>query len=400
MVEIINYPHLQLAKERAQVLHKGEYDAVLLVYDVANRDTFEAATNMRREIPARVHRRRSSATRPKPVKQGHNEPIVALVGNKCDFDAEYASVELGLDGPILEKVAEIQQAEIDEREQIHPLYRESRFYDDLPLSPRSLNFFSAEPLADSRRSVMSADNVRASVLSTRRSVKTLPEGKERSLSSLQRPASKTTVIEKWIETGNPSVEEKDEDCEDLTHADTGDTESTTAAKRQVSRLEGEAATQRLQLSVPFFETSAKTGENVEELFEAVIRGVLKDMGIDVAQESPNSEAEKRCRRKHGPREKKQSIRIETRIPIVHDMSEPGATPASAVDSIFSGAQPSEVSSPLTPMEAIRLEEVRPVDLPAEPIPTQQRGRRESVMRRVRSLFFRKPEPVNMADAAA
>ncbi len=137
---------------------------------------------------------------------------MALVGNKSDFDAEYASVELGLDGPLLEKEAEIQEADVEERSLVHPLFRESRFFDELnirdePLSPRSVREFAAkgkEIGADGRRSVVSADNdLRRSILSLQRSVRTVPVGKEKR--SFPNAPDKTAIIETWLQTGNPAA---------------------------------------------------------------------------------------------------------------------------------------------------------------------------------------------------
>lgn len=51
-------------------------------------------------------------------------------------------------------------------------------------------------------------------------------------------------------------------------------------QREVSVREGETLARRLLLPVPFHETSARTGENVDEAFEAVIRAVLKSQGRD------------------------------------------------------------------------------------------------------------------------
>jgi GTPase SAR1 family protein len=413
LVELINYPKLQLARERMSVFAKGEYDAVLLVYDVANRESFEAASDMYREIPRKNggHQRRGSFSKTSKHQQSRAaaRTVVALVGNKSDFDIEYASVELGLDGPLMEKVAEIQEADMREQELMHPLFRESRFYDDMPsFSPRSLGGFSGgrdrDP-SDARRSVMSADvpNQRTSILSSQRSVRTLPEGRERQLPALRKKASKTDktdAIEKWIETGSPTVEEAPEEAEDLTQVDTQDTDSTTAAKRQVSRLEGEVASQRLQLDIPFFETSAKTGENVEELFEAVVRGVLKEKGIVVDLESQTQP----CKRKHG-RGRKHEIKLETKIPATFNAAAAGPmtpemTPASAIDSIFSltsglSTQPSPVEErkpDLGGTQAARGGENSQDVVPNLVAAGQSGARRERVMRRVRSLFLRRLEP--------
>jgi hypothetical protein len=329
LVEVINYPALQFAKERAHIYAKGEYDAVMLVYDVGNRQSFEEVVDLQAEIPMgrglsswrRTRRKSGSVRRTRSSIFGGGsgeanessrragEPVVALVGNKSDFDAEYASVDL-------EKEAAREEAHVEERSLVHPLYRESRIYDDPPLSPRSArsmpspNIFGygndrvgtiPEPLGASlegdalvRRSTTSADaallrgaDARASILlSAKRSVRTVQEGKERALPRLpmREPAGTTEAIENWIETGSPTVATMAAKYEAATVEDGEDgvtrvdslqaSEATSASRRQVSRLEGELLARTLLLGVPFFEASAKTGENVEELFEAVIREVL------------------------------------------------------------------------------------------------------------------------------
>jgi len=101
-------------------------------------------------------------------------------------------------------------------------------------------------------------------------------------------ADKAGAIERWLQTGSPSAEDgapstahKEEDCTHVGSNGTGSTAGPGAAKRQVSRAEGEMLVRKLLLHVPYFETSAKTGENVEELFEAVVRAVLQETGRGV-----------------------------------------------------------------------------------------------------------------------
>ncbi len=147
-MEVINNPTLQQERARAQVLGKGEYDAVMLVYDVASRESFDAVRALHAEIPIcrrrNNHRRAASGARSSghgwfggaaasdaAGATGSGEIVVALVGNKSDFDAEYASVSLGLDGSLVDKEAEIQEADLEERSLVHPLFRESRFFDEL-----------------------------------------------------------------------------------------------------------------------------------------------------------------------------------------------------------------------------------------------------------------------------
>lgn len=458
LVELTNYPALQRAKTRAAVLAGGDYDAVLLVYDVGSRASLEAVRPLHAEIPLHHHhhrsgghhrrrgsglsRRRSSlwlgagnlpagdgGQQQQQQQQGgsslggshHNgygvsvttggvfgggETVVALVGNKADVDAEYdppsphhchcrargADPGPGPGGPncgcatppeedeqllLEEKRGALQEADVEQRGLLHPLYRGSQVLEEggsgdgagdeneerkkegrarrrrdalmllglLPgagprrdglvdataplLSPVSLGGRGSSRrrfpgvVADipeerwpgmrnstgnvaGRRSVMSADHElllggqqqRMSTLS-RRSVRSVQEGRERVLPRMPARAPKTEAIERWIRTGSPAGEDEPAEDEDgeVTRAHSLDSEATTACKRQVSRLEGEMLSRSLTLNVPFFETSAKTGQNVEEAFEAIVREVLREMGREVGP----AEYDK-CRRKHGQRE--------------------------------------------------------------------------------------------------
>jgi hypothetical protein len=435
MVELINYPGLNHPKERQLALLKNEYDAILLVYDVGNRQSFEAAQALYNDIPSR-NRRRASMSRSRPgwrgggnvngsnnshaspsssssssssSRQGRNGPVVALVGNKSDFDEDYVSIELGLDGPIMEKEMEIQVAEVDERNLVHPLFRESRVYDDPPFSPRSFSYGARDLMAEARRSVVSADMPysRTSVLSRQRSIQTAPVGRERPLPRLLRQASKNDVVEQWLETGSPTVEDTPvvDEIENETQIGSNDSESTTAAKRQVSRLEGEVMAQRLQLLVPFFETSAKTGDNVEELFESVIRLALREKGVDVdAEANTNARLGKNCKQRHGLK------RLETRRSPGQDGVSPTSTLASS-----EGISPIQIKI-TNSNNSVSIEDFLLNPPPAvsqrddersgrhktleEGVPTQKRVRRESVMRRVKSLFFKKPVTLAVTDISA
>lgn len=179
-----------------------------------------------------------------------------------------------------------------------------------------------------RRSAVSADhhlssntNNRASILS-KRSVRTMQEG-SKPLVLTKLP--KSEAVENWIRTGSPTTAEhpdpdpEDDESRGTTDDDDGapgaqrtddrnrdrsySTTTTTAApqRRQVSRLEGEMLARTLLAGgggggggVPFYETSAKTGEGVEEMFEAVVRAVLRRRGVALPDEIAISAA---CRRK-------------------------------------------------------------------------------------------------------
>ncbi|OIW28304.1 hypothetical protein CONLIGDRAFT_372136 [Coniochaeta ligniaria NRRL 30616] len=438
LVELTNHPALQLDSVRAAVLGGGEYDAVVLVYDVGSRGSFDAVAGLAGEVVGvfgrgggkggrgKLKRRRSGVAGVTPMsfhksgqKRGYGEPVVALVGNKADFDAEYASVDVGFE----DKRAALEEVGVEERGLVHPLYRESQLYrgDDevdggdggigvaigLPelrsmiaakrgtarrgadaastrplLSPYSGRSFAWDgavqgerspgaggnmseveewPLTrkmgenkdiksdqqdveqvfskfnpstttrthtrsanlDSvvRRSAMSADhhllssNNRTSILS-KRSVRTMQEG-SKPLVLAKLP--KSEAVENWIRTGSPTTAEHPDDesrslnndgdpddgnehhdrTRDSIDGRLGRSYSTTttaaAPRRQVSRLEGEMLARTLVLGVPFYETSAKTGENVEDVFEAVVRAVLGGRGALPDESAVLAE----CRRKHG-----------------------------------------------------------------------------------------------------
>jgi len=491
---LTNYPALQLPRVRAQTYYKGEYDAVLLVYDVGNRDSFEAVRDLHAEIPIQrrrghhrrkgshgLGRRRSSlwlsgggggggggsggvntnaaagdgaaVHRSSSSSVGYNgngvfgsgETVVGLVGNKSDVDAEYGVVTS--EGVLLmeEKRGVLQEADVEERSLLHPLYRASQIFmagadgdgdgdgDDekklllrlLPgsdggrrdgvvsplLSPRSLrSTFPGIPegregavarsggrerysMGGVKRSIMSADQdlggQRISMLS-RRSVRSVQEGKERVLPRLPTRAPKTEAIERWIRTGSPTVEDSadaaDEeeaaaiDPEELTRADTLDSEETTASKRQVSRLEGELLSRSLLLNVPFFETSAKTGENVEEAFECIVREVLREMGREVGV----AEYEK-CLRKHGQKNHKKGAR------------KTAPEPAEERGEIWPTAVVSEPTQPTEPGKIAVDTAIDDVTLGVEdesPVSaTSQKRRRGSMLERLRMVFAKKPAVV-------
>ncbi|KAK0715271.1 hypothetical protein B0H67DRAFT_237697 [Lasiosphaeris hirsuta] len=229
----------------------------------------------------------------------------------------------------------MQAAEVEERGLVHPLFRESRVLGegDMPMSPRSARsvpvgrsvFERGGGEGDIRRSrsVVSEGGVhrpgqRVSVFSVakRGSLNLVPEeetheesregeeeeeeGEEgpewppglqqrrrqrlRRVSNLPPtpPEPTAKAIEKWLEIDIADLrpERTDDDPlyldEERTHVGSHDSESTEAAKRQVSRFEGEMLARSLLLNVPFFETSAKTGENVDEVFEAILREVLQE----------------------------------------------------------------------------------------------------------------------------
>lgn len=501
LVELTNHPALDHPNVRAQSHYRGDYDAVLLVYDVGNRDSFEAVRDLHAEIPLRRrrnhYRRRSShsglgrkrsslwlggggggsssnanvasggnnvATGDRASIQrssssagyngggtfGGGETVVGLIGNKSDVDSEYGLITP--EGILLmeEKRGALQEADVEERSLLHPLYRESQMLmagadgdgDDekrlllrlLPgsdaggwggrdgvisplMSPRSLRTFPGIPegrqgavarsrvrerfsMGGVRRSIMSADQdlggQRISMLS-RRSVRSVQEGKERVLPKMPTRARRTEAIEKWIQTGSPTVGDSaaaaaaDEeavviDPEELTHADTIDSEATTASKRQVSRLEGELLARALLLNVPFFEASAKTGDNVEEAFESIIREVLREMGREVGVVEHG-----KCKRKHGHKPtKKKEVKKPVEPPAEgrEDVwPESNASPAAAAPSPALAPTP----APERPTLDTTIDEViLSVDGESPVSASSQKRRRGSMLERLRMVFTKKP----------
>ncbi|KAL1872765.1 hypothetical protein VTK73DRAFT_1371 [Phialemonium thermophilum] len=183
-----------------------------------------------------------------------------------------------------------------------------------------------EGLDAARHSVLSADHgltgQRTSVLS-RRSVRSMQEGREKHMprmpitlrnNSNATTTTKTDAIESWLRTGSPTTAtgnkeraQKDRTNESATnrrgekeHEEGSEVTTAAACGRQVAPAEGEALARSLLLNVPFLETSAKTGENVEEAFGALVCAVLRETGRAVVTRGTLDEVEiKKCRKKHG-----------------------------------------------------------------------------------------------------
>lgn len=418
LVEVINYPALQSAKVRSHVLAKGGYDAVLLVYDVGNRKTFETIMDLHSEIPlGRRWRRGSHSIAASRTKRGlfrrgsventanlysGGETVVALVGNKADFDADYASIELGLDGPLSEKMAVLEEVDLEERSLVHPLFRESRLYDEMSsptallpaISPGAQTFHGRstyrQDISDVRRSVLSADHIldsRLSILSLQRSVRTVPArtGRHRRSVSNRYREDPARIVENWLEIRNPIVDQDLNESpreEPSARRDSTETASTTAAKRQVSKLEGEMLARTLLLQVPFFETSAKTGEMVEEVFAEIVQAVLREMGLDVTSQGAMRTLQQRCDRKHAcqGRHNRQGTLPDEAIPAqsfqTHDQTRPAGVEATADTSEKTQQQPQDTK-----------------------MPVERQVGRERMMQRMKRVLKRKP-PAVAVDIAA
>lgn len=296
LVEIQNYPLLHHRAARAALLARARFDAVLLVYDVCSRASFDAAARLYDEVPLRrpgggggsrlsrvgdssgpgMMRSPGGVAPVSPVSGGDGvgETVIALVGNKVDVDGEEGGE--GGDGDVdgwgcevlSVEEAERERREVEARGLVHPLFR-GRFGtaaasggDQSPVkSPARL--MSPRPVLDLHVNVSDLEEI------------PLPPT----------PPEPTSAIEKWIAIDA----EVDKDDDEQTRVGTRESFQTAAtaaaapARREVSRFEGELLARSLLLNVPFFETSAKTGESVDDMFEAVVREALWQMGHRVEE---------------------------------------------------------------------------------------------------------------------
>ncbi|KAK1832082.1 P-loop containing nucleoside triphosphate hydrolase protein [Podospora conica] len=278
LIEIQNYPLLQHRGARAALLARGRFDAVLLVYDVCSRASFDAAAGLYDEVPLRRSRVRgggegrspagSSGLGPVPSPggggDGVGETVIALVGNKSDVDADAnAGGEFfGGHEALSVEEAEREGREVEARGLVHPLFR-GRF---------------GGPPAGDRSPVKKPGAAARPVLNLRVNVSN-DDNEERPLPPT--PPEPTSAIDKWIAM---DAEDTDDEQTRVGSRESFKTATTAApARREVSRFEGELLARSLLLNVPFFETSAKTGDNVDEMFEAVVREALWQMGHKVEE---------------------------------------------------------------------------------------------------------------------
>lgn len=312
LVEVLNYPALQSAKVRQHVLAKGEYDAVLLVYDVSDRRSFEKVREFHAEVSlissnngAKNHRRQrshmprrhsgppagSSLQRRSSVmsffspggglvapeedveagKGPGDNVVVALVGNKADIgDVEDPNMSENNEGE--DGLADQDDDFDDDCESAIAVFGDA------------LNHDLHEEKAKLGASL--------SVLGT---------------TSRPKPShtESSETVERWLQVVGKAAEE-DEDCAAHERVDSETTASKAKPGRSVSKTEGEDLARSLELQVPFLETSARTGANVEEAFEAVVRSVLKHMGRSA---TPSTlELARSCREKHEAEQQKRASR--------------------------------------------------------------------------------------------
>lgn len=311
LVEVLNYPALRSAKARQHVLAKGEYDAVLLVYDVSDRRSFDKVREFHSEVAlissnsAKNHRRQrshmprrhsglpagSSLQRRSSVMSFFNpggglvapeedveagkgpgdNVVVALVGNKAD-------------------IGDVEDSNLSEKtEGEDGLADQDDDFDDDCESAIAV-------FGDALNRELHEEKVKLGATLS-------------ALGTTSRPKPSHTVssetVERWLQVVGKAAEE-DEDCAAHDPADSGTTASKAKPGRSVSKAEGEDLARSLELPVPFYETSAKTGANVEEAFEAVVRSVLRQMGRSATPSTP--ELARRCRDKHEAEQQKRASR--------------------------------------------------------------------------------------------
>ena len=377
MVEVINYPTLQLARERASVLNMGEYDAVLLLYDVGSRESFDIVPVLHSEVilRSRFYGKRSSwRSQGSLVKE---EPIIALAGNKADFDSEGPDPELTFNlGKSMERWG--QNAHPTSSGSLDTIYSD----EDEPIrSPSSLNISMHEFVADGRRSAMSLDtsSTRSGAkLVKRKSTQSVRVNGDGTLPRMSRRASKRELANMWLDKGimpreGATLDEVDE------MAQMGGK----SYRRQVARAEGADLARQLQLRVPFLETSSKTGQNVEEMFEAVVRQVLVSKGLKVLS-TVDCQGSKPCRR-HSATDSKFSsaansptdVGPEGKLAIHPSPPRQVAGSGDEWPSSFGSGWASEIR-----------EEVR---INPAPVSTNAKAKKQGVLRRVSSIFGKKKQ---------
>ncbi|CAI4210939.1 unnamed protein product [Parascedosporium putredinis] len=316
MIEVINYPGLELAKERANVLSAGDYDAVLLVYDRSRLDGPAKREKGEPENPARF------------PKEG---PIVALAGNKADVDSAPSRHGLRLTSPRARR-REIQPAEPEQASGSGSNSSEPR--GEIPRSASSLSMTMREFVADGRRSAMSMES---SIVRTPSKL-------------LKRKSSQSRRLAPQI----------------------------ALAARQTA--EGETLARELQVQIPFLETSAKSGDNVEELFEAILREILASKGHRV-RESVLPRDSTPCKR-HAAMDSKfnsaanspTNVIPEGRLAIHHAYNQHGTRSSGEWPSAFVRERSPEAS-----------------DLNTEPNspPVVAKPKKEGMLRRMSSIFGRR-----------
>lgn len=245
---------------------------MLLVYDVCSRASFDAAARLYDEVPLRRPgggggsrlSRVGDGRGVSPVSGGDGvgETVIALVGNKSDVDGDGGGDDWGCEVLSVEE-AEREGREVEARGLVHPLFR-GRFGsvrgNQSPVKPRPVRL-----------------DLHVNV-----------NNKFEETSLPPTPPEPTSAIEKWIAVDAQDTDDEQTRVGSRESFQTAATAAAAPARREVSRFEGEQLARSLLLNVPFFETSAKTGESVDDMFEAVVREALWQMGHRV-EEKPRTE---------------------------------------------------------------------------------------------------------------
>lgn len=262
LIEVINYPHLGSRRHRQQVLAQGDYDAILLVYSVGDRASYELIAKLHEEITLRTqHKRRKAVSRKTSglfsifttahvngkqamdagseaacEENGSAQVIVAIAGNKCDLDGEMAMAR--------ESAGKNQIEDVD--------YATALF---------GLRLLRGDQGRSSPMPSMSSN-----------------PRQHRHGPTLHLSNGSSETLDKWLQVGEMKetveVVSPDQEVSVAARRNSSGPQTTVSSGRQVSHVDGEGLALELGTQVPFFETSAKTGENVEELFEAIARVVL------------------------------------------------------------------------------------------------------------------------------
>ncbi|CAK7225689.1 hypothetical protein SCUCBS95973_005948 [Sporothrix curviconia] len=255
---------------------------------------------------------------------GSGEIVVGLVGNRCDVDEDGDGEEDSGDeaGATTKAGPSTSTAAVTEDDLLHPLYRESILYEELMASRKAQgqggkmkkdsttdeqDNKDEMPLPDAiaRMEASKNDDIHKWLQISRPTPPSLMLSADEPLLS-PRPfsgsrASPVTVPTKTTTktTTNPPSE----------------TAAKTPAKprrrhRQVSPADGTMLAQALQLPVPFLETSAKTGHHVERALEQLVRAVLAEMGRDA---SGLNKAGKTCRHRVASQKGKSKENVHTLV---------------------------------------------------------------------------------------
>ncbi|KAI3394470.1 hypothetical protein diail_2662 [Diaporthe ilicicola] len=326
LVEVVNYPALQSSKMRQHVFSKGDYDAVLLVYDVSDRRSFEAVRELHSEVALgsinsnkphkrqRSHLPRRQSGPPTGTLQRRSSVMsfFGAAGGVAGIEGEVES-EKGPDRVVVALVgnkADVGDEDCDESEKVEEdeelLQEQEDGYDDDCES--SMAVFGDALYRDLH------DEFKFGAKSSILGITGRPQPFR---------AESSETVERWLQVVGRAAKE-DEEPAHHDGTDPKSTASTAKPRRMVSKAEGEHLARSLQLQVPFLETSARTGVNVEEAFESVVRSVLQQMG----RSNPPSTTElaKKCRKRHEAEQQKRAGANRSSKSVDRTMTSPGPAP--------------------------------------------------------------------------